>query len=892
MKICRVLFENLNALAGRWQINFEDPAFEDGLFLITGDTGAGKTTILDAISLALYGRTVRENIAQSRNEVMTRGQGFCCAEVEFLCAEGRFCAHWEQQRARKKAQGRLQTERWSLLDVERKVEVGEHTSRQTQLKIAALVGLSFEQFQRTMMLAQGKFDQFLCAKENDRAEILQQAIGNDLFERIGRRIFARAQAAKAQLEELQTRLQEVCPLDEAARQALAMRCQTAQTEHDACEAKWRAQTEALRAFRQREAEAEAAKQDFAKRAQAVTAADQALAEAEAARCSLRQRVEEAEALQQAREPLIKQALDCLHQLQLDRQLLEAATAAQGRNRQALAAAQRQETTLKAEIAKGKGVAEALHQVLTEVQWVPPADPAVAKDARLVRAKQWLAQQPKVERAQQAIAAAEAVLAEAEGRYQAEEARWQGNREALQCAEENALNALQLATAIASLEDRRRELHAGQPCPLCGALVHPYAEEQLPQESDCRRAYTQAVAARKAAEARLAEARRAFDEVQRALRKQVEDVQLVAARHQTEGQRLGEALAALRATIATNEEALVRQGGEIANLAQNQQTFDAAQAKAQAQVVATQTALEALGLAEDPERLRARLQRACDSAREACAKAESALAAAKSAQQAAIAEREGAQARQAEALAALDAQRALCPDPAAQAEEVAALEAQEKALAGTLVEHAAALREDDSRRRRQGDLQAKLAEATPQAARWRQLNSWLGGANGDAFKRYAQGITLRELLVAANPHLRAMTQGRYEMLWDPEAPDAEKLLPAILDHDQGETLRAVSNISGGERFQVSLALALGLSEMAGSRVAVDSLFLDEGFGTLDGAALEAALDTLCRLQQKGKQIGVISHVTEVGSRIQTKIQVRKNGGGTSTLSGAGVSVLRG
>lgn len=122
-------------------------------------------------------------------------------------------------------------------------------------------------------------------------------------------------------------------------------------------------------------------------------------------------------------------------------------------------------------------------------------------------------------------------------------------------------------------------------------------------------------------------------------------------------------------------------------------------------------------------------------------------------------------------------------------------------------------------------------------------------------------------------------------------DADELLPAILDHNQGETLRAVSNISGGERFQVSLALALGLSEMAGSRIAVDSLFLDEGFGTLDGAALDAALDTLCRLQQKGKQIGVISHVTEVGSRIQTKIQLRKNGGGTSTLSGAGVSALR-
>ncbi len=892
MKICRVRFENLNALAGCWQIDFEDPAFQNGLFLITGDTGAGKTTILDAISLALYGRTVREDIAKSRNEVMTRGQGFCCAEVEFLCEAGRFCAHWEQQRARKKAQGALQIERWSLRDVARNEEIGEHTPRQTRLKIAGFVGLSFEQFQRTMMLAQGKFDQFLCAKENDRAEILQQAIGNDLFERIGRRIFARSQEAKARLEALQTRLQEVCPLNEAARQALVEAQQGVQAQHAACEDQLKAQAEALRTFREHEVAAATAKQDFARREQAVARSVEAEAKAAQSAQERAQQLQAALAHQQERAPILEQAIEHAQQLRLDKQTLKAAAEAQTRNRRALADALTEEAALRAAIAAGKALADALRLALAEGQWRPPADPELAGDERLGRAKRWLAQRPKVERAKQSIAEATAALAVAEARYQAEEARWQAGQEALLRAEENALNALQLAAAIASLEDRRRELHAGQPCPLCGALDHPYAEGQLPQESDCRRAYNEAVAARKAAEGRLAEARLAFDAAQRALRKQELAAQKAAESYQAEGQQLEQDLAALCATVAANEAALSRAGEQVRTLAQNQKTFDEAQVKAQAQVAATQAALEALGVAGDPERLRAQLQTACDGAREARAQAEAALAAAKSAHQAAVAERDRAQERQVAALAALEAQRAQCPNPAAQAEAVAALEAQVKALAATLVEHAAALREDDSRRARLGELQREIAEATPLAAQWKQLNSWLGGANGDAFKRYAQGITLRELLVAANPHLRAMTQGRYEMVWNPEVTDAEKLLPAILDHDQGETLRAVSNISGGERFQVSLALALGLSEMAGSRIAVDSLFLDEGFGTLDGAALEAALDTLCRLQQKGKQIGVISHVTEVGSRIQTKIQLRKNGGGTSTLSGAGVSALHG
>jgi len=95
-----------------------------------------------------------------------------------------------------------------------------------------------------------------------------------------------------------------------------------------------------------------------------------------------------------------------------------------------------------------------------------------------------------------------------------------------------------------------------------------------------------------------------------------------------------------------------------------------------------------------------------------------------------------------------------------------------------------------------------------------------------------------------------------------------------------------NLSGGETFIVSLALALGLSRMASKNVRVDSLFLDEGFGTLDDDALETALDTLAELQQDGKLIGVISHVPALKERISTQIQVIPETGGRSSLSGPG------
>jgi exonuclease SbcC len=110
MKIQQVRFKNLNSLAGEWVIDLTDPAFiADGIFAITGPTGAGKSTILDAICLALYGRTPRLNsVSKNGNEIMSRQTGDCFAEVTFETQAGRFRCHWSQQRARNKIDGALQ----------------------------------------------------------------------------------------------------------------------------------------------------------------------------------------------------------------------------------------------------------------------------------------------------------------------------------------------------------------------------------------------------------------------------------------------------------------------------------------------------------------------------------------------------------------------------------------------------------------------------------------------------------------------------------------------------------------------------------------------------------------------------------------------------------------
>jgi exonuclease SbcC len=186
---------------------------------------------------------------------------------------------------------------------------------------------------------------------------------------------------------------------------------------------------------------------------------------------------------------------------------------------------------------------------------------------------------------------------------------------------------------------------------------------------------------------------------------------------------------------------------------------------------------------------------------------------------------------------------------------------------------------DQERRQQ--LQLVLDEIDAQRIavdHWLRLDSLIGSAKGDKFRRYAQGLTLDHLMYLANQHLQRL-YGRYLLQ---RKPDGELELD-IVDTWQGDIRRDTRTLSGGESFLVSLALALALSDLVSHKTSIDSLFLDEGFGTLDEETLEIALDALDSLNASGKMIGVISHVDILQERIQTQIRVIKR-------SGLGISLL--
>ena len=191
MKILSLRFENLNSLKGHWKIDFQSAQFiENGLFVITGQTGAGKSTILDALCLALYQQTPRlDKLTQAKNELMTRGEGSCLAEVEFSVKGKAYRVFWGQNRAHKKGSGKLQAPSCELAEKEGKVLASK--SSDVLKLVITLTGLDFSRFTKSMLLAQGGFAAFLNATPKDRAELLEELTGTEIYAQISKHVFER-----------------------------------------------------------------------------------------------------------------------------------------------------------------------------------------------------------------------------------------------------------------------------------------------------------------------------------------------------------------------------------------------------------------------------------------------------------------------------------------------------------------------------------------------------------------------------------------------------------------------------------------------------------------------------------------------------------------------------
>ena len=985
MKISKICFENVNSLAGEWCIDLTRPEYRDGLFLISGETGAGKTTILDAVTLALFGQTARVDIANSHNEVMTRGTKSCRAEVEFVCSAGTYRASWEQKRSREGSQEPFGAPKriLSKLTDGKWVEIpGTMTSLEKETM--RLIGAeSFDQFLRTTMLAQGKFDAFLSvngkADDKERSRILEQATGTAIYSKIGHAIHTRATAARKTKEDLDQQLkgsQNMLISDEARAQKEAALAEKRKEESALdkvvagleTESKWHADRRKLADEEvdivQREKSLADAKAIFApedERAKRAEAALKLKPDFDRVEGLVRQAREAAEEAKERDAACAKAEAEYRRAGEDDvvaKDAVQTARAEQERMREPLARA----IHLDGEMTKLKiQQAAADREQATARKAVQDAEKILAEGKPFVEAQRRRAEEcqtalnapsPELETAKKKMDRLEGVRQEKLAAKQTSDQEFENRHADLEEAIRQAQEDYHEARRVMDYEESRTTLEEGKPCPLCGATDHPYCKGLVPQPDKFKLRLDEAQGRLNDLVARRAAAQKAFDQAEKDFRKAEGAYQKLVEKKREEEAKLH---AEKESCLATAEERKKRLADVENGLPAQKEVLVAAAEESKELEAMIATNLEerkGLGVGKNPEQVRIQLQSALDSANQKAAKAAASLSAAKAGLDAARAESQKARKAEEDAKAAAAKERTefdanirsngyvdladwqdacwnesdICrvkgkraelktsedgnvalrrqhagrmeafakrPASTREAQEVEA-ELGEKRGAKTtthddVVSLASELATDAAKREEIRDLADRIAEVTVTSEKWGTLDKEIGGENGVNFKLYAQGITLAQLIDIGNKYLVQMSSGRYEMMWNPEGDDAAQLLPSIIDRRAGGELRPVVNLSGGERFQVSLALALGLAELNAGNLHVETLFLDEGFGTLDEKTLDVSITTLESVQRDGsKTIGIISHVRDLETRLATKIIATKKGNGESVLEGPGVT----
>jgi exonuclease SbcC len=1022
MRILAIRGKNLASLEDEFEINFTtEPLKSAGIFAITGSTGSGKSTLLDALCLALFDDTPRTNRASENNiqitdvkgrtinqkdsrNILRRGTSDGYAEVDFVSLGGeKFRSRWSVRRSRDKVGGTLQNSELRLTNLTTNME---EQGRKTELlaKIAGLIGLTFDQFTRAVLLAQGDFATFLKATQKEKAELLEKLTGTEVYSRISTIIYEKSKNAEQELNLIRERIKDVELLSEeeikmlgAEKLSIIQEIENQKKEIEVLtnKIKW-ITDEAVLDAGVKEAEqwlADATKAieeaksryDYLAQADSVQEIRDSFNELKTSGKQLtenKRNLVEQEKLRDANALRLKQSIEKVA-------FCEGSLLKFGEEFKNVEPEIKQARELDIQIAGAKSNAEEaekeynqadekknkLGKSIVKIQTSINSAKETASHARL-----WFDQNeqykniiPRVELIINLLDDATAAI-----KQKADNAKTLADSDTLLAsatvkraeltAESERLNKL-LPAEITTL---RLKLEDGKPCPVCGSEHHPYrnisgeslVEAELnsakKEVADKIALQNSRIESLKSENIRLAsvienyanqlkEAMNKLDGFlavlpdwemkfeQGALQDLLKSVAATWSKNELTLRKANEQIATFQAGLELGKEQLIEAEeafaakeekfkntknalgrlqekrteileGKVANEVEKQYTQRKKELSGvlsklneeKNKILAANEKYEGVikQISQEISRLSGHcndLQIAVDTwilsgNKDVTIERLSDLLSRDNAW--VIAEREflnRLHQGKTTALATLNERKKILENhhlleskPAKEETKDILQEIQTGIQEATRRKTARnteidiLLANHNRGKERIALFEKELNEKSALSENWKKLNEMFGSADGSKFKVLAQGYTLDALLAYANKHLQELSK-RYEIRRIPDT-----LALQVTDLDMLGEVRTVHSLSGGESFLISLALALGLSSLSSNRMKVESLFIDEGFGSLDIDTLRIAMDALDRLQTQGRKIGVISHVAEMTERINAQIQVIKTVNGRSKI----------
>ena len=955
MKILAIRLKNLTSIEGMVEVDFTaEPLHSAGIFAISGPTGAGKSTLLDALCLALYDKSPRfatsvesvnladvgdNQINQSdvRN-LLRRGTSDGYAEVDFLGIDGRrYRSRWSVRRTRNKISGSLQPQTLEVKELDTEKEF-QGTKKELLIQLVELVGLTYEQFTRTVLLAQNDFATFLKSKGAAKAELLEKLTGTGVYSRISQEVYARNKAAQEEVTLIQNRMNVIELMPEEELLALQKEKELSAEKRVTGIKLLAEQNEQLNVVRSLKMQ-----EDLWKKKQQEEQEEQArLKMLQGALASQEEGLVHFKAQWEAIQPDLKKArqLDVQIQSQQDsytqsKQMLQSANKQVSEQEQKMRMATEQLQVSYSSLNRllnHVGIEEALQLEQVEEILRQEADKLTAgintNEERLLRLNSFgypllTEEQMKLQKEltrQQNIRQ----LTETQTKTKAEIERLE--KETTDCLkqlteQETALKVTQrlyenVRMAVGKdVKALRQQLQEGEACPVCGSTAHPYHQEQevvdtlfrsIEQEynaavANCQQINNRSIVLQrdwthqKMVDGQIGEQLAALykagidagneEQIQHRLTELAERI-LEYRNLYAEWQRSDEEIKKMRAHCEALREnvSLCRLAMQKVSSAKEQLLL--LQNTASAEQKRFEVIEKALNVLRQ-ERSQLLKGKSADEAETVVAKREKelnlALEKARKEVEAVHNRLSGLQGEMKQitlAIGELQEQYKKIESPEQLPEIIKKQQEENLNTERALSTMEARLLQQAKNKLTVEQIAKELAEKQTIAERWAKLNKLIGSADGAKFKVIAQSYTLNLLLLHANKHLSYLSK-RYKLQ---QVPDTLAL--QVIDCDMCDEIRTVYSLSGGESFLISLALALGLSSLSSNNLKVESLFIDEGFGSLDAESLRTAMEALEQLQMQGRKIGVISHVQEMSERISVQVQVHKKVNGKSVLTVVG------